>query len=903
MKRKEKIENYIEEYSSKVIHTSDLNTTQGVTTKEIGAELTLDFNNVNRDCNQLHKEGVLIKVKQKPVRFFSRRQMEGLLRKPLSKDQLLVSSLADFLENSDPFKELIGHKQSLRRAIKKAKSAMIYPPNGLHTILQGPSGVGKTTFAQKMFEYAKQSGTIDCNGQFISFNCSEYADNGDLLFSHLFGHVEGAFTGANKEKEGLVSRANNGVLFLDEVHRLSFQSQEMLFQLIDKGQYRKLGSSNDFEKSQVLIICATTENLEEVMLKTLLRRIPVTISLPSLGQKDISEKLDIVDYFLKMESKNLKSSISITHECLKGLIFYNPSGNIGQLKSDIKMICARAYLEGHQNNSGKISIREEYLPDSIQKEILNSHNIPLFSKMNNYIIFDYLDDKNMAVEDLDEEAKKMKTFEFDEYIRTIMGTNAEKRMLHKSELLKFVDRGIYNNVQFALNYFNEKRGFKSTQQLQNNLSIYLQFLYERLRSDHFAVEFQENVLEDLDGLEISIAKMIRVCFEQEFFLKVPDQELLPIIEIIQNTIDEEKVSQRIPLIIIAHGNSTATSIASFVNELLGIKCCYGIDMPLSMPSSEMYDKTKELLKEVNTEKGALLLVDMGSLVNFSAMLAEELQINIVSIDRVTTALALEAGMKCSLIGITLEKLESYLASYSNYISRNSLSLNKGIDRSSEKAKPVIIVSCSSGTGTAQKISDYLKENYFQNELINQLEIVPLGEPFMFHEMERVIATIGTVDIKAPNIPFISMNDMMFGNGFNRLETIIFNVLNINLAEKSERSPVNSLVSLLKESLEVIDAEIVLDNLRKAYKITVDEYPFLDKNANFYVRYILHTSFLVERVQKNEILENESLSELKEKFPKQFQLIKSSVKHMEDYYSIEIPESEIAYIVEMILENL
>ncbi len=81
-----------------------------------------------------------------------------------------------------------------------------------------------------------------------------------MLSSILFGHTKGAFTGAESEKQGLLAQANNSVLFLDEVHRLSNENQEKLFQFMDTGTFRPIGEEGKMVHSKVRLLFATTEN-------------------------------------------------------------------------------------------------------------------------------------------------------------------------------------------------------------------------------------------------------------------------------------------------------------------------------------------------------------------------------------------------------------------------------------------------------------------------------------------------------------------------------------------------------------------------------------------------------------------------------------------------------------------
>ena len=110
---------------------------------------------------------------------------------------------------------------------------MMYPPRGLHTLILGETGVGKSDLATAMFRFSRDIGYLDKDAEFIVFNCADYAENPELLMSQIFGYKKGAFTGANQDKPGLVEKADRSILFLDEVHRLPPEGQEQLFYLID----------------------------------------------------------------------------------------------------------------------------------------------------------------------------------------------------------------------------------------------------------------------------------------------------------------------------------------------------------------------------------------------------------------------------------------------------------------------------------------------------------------------------------------------------------------------------------------------------------------------------------------------------------------------------------------------
>lgn len=195
-----------------------------------------------------------------------------------------------------------------------------------------------------MFEFAKDRGLINGHEELVVFNCADYAHNSELLMSHLFGYAAGAFTGANKEKEGLIAKADGGMLFLDEIHRLPPEGQEMIFYFMDNGKYNRLGETAKERQADVRIICATTEDATSYLLSTFIRRIPISIQLPSFNQRQTKEKIDLVKLMVGIEAERIQRKISLTEDVVKALIGSVTYGNVGQLKSNIQLICARSFL-------------------------------------------------------------------------------------------------------------------------------------------------------------------------------------------------------------------------------------------------------------------------------------------------------------------------------------------------------------------------------------------------------------------------------------------------------------------------------------------------------------------------------------------------------------------------------
>ncbi|GEA92467.1 hypothetical protein PDA01_03600 [Pediococcus damnosus] len=283
----------------------------GVSANTIAQKIDIQRSTVSLYLNELVRNKEAIKINTRPVYFLDANIYQN------NKDKL--SRITEYIENKeteqgnqDPFDELVGSDGSLKDVVDQIKSAVIYPPRGLSTLLVGESGVGKSFIAQLAYKFAQQKGLV--KGKWIVLNCAEYADNPELLSSILFGNVKGAFTGADTDKSGLLKAAEDGYLFLDEVHRLTPENQEKLFQYMDKGTYRRVGETDQAHTSNARLIFATTEKQNADFLQTFLRRIPLVIQIPNFQERTRKERIDLITMLFFKEAKTIQHNLYIASE-------------------------------------------------------------------------------------------------------------------------------------------------------------------------------------------------------------------------------------------------------------------------------------------------------------------------------------------------------------------------------------------------------------------------------------------------------------------------------------------------------------------------------------------------------------------------------------------------------------
>ncbi len=261
---------------------------------------------------------------------YLRKTLEEQLSQSLTQLSTIERSLAEQRSElaDHPFKAIIGHSQSLRTTLSIAERAA---RADVHVLVLGESGTGKELLAAAIHKASPRRDKV-----FISENVAAIPDS--LLESALFGHVKGAFTGADRSRMGLFEAADGGTLFLDEVGEMSLPMQTKLLRVLEDGMVRPVGSERT-RKVSVRVIAATHRNLEELVEKRTFRedlfyRLSVLpIRLPPLRERR-SDIPELVRAFVDRYATN--KSVKITQDALAYLETHPFPGNVRQLENVIR---------------------------------------------------------------------------------------------------------------------------------------------------------------------------------------------------------------------------------------------------------------------------------------------------------------------------------------------------------------------------------------------------------------------------------------------------------------------------------------------------------------------------------------------------------------------------------------
>jgi len=222
-------------------------------------------------------------------------------------------------------------------------------------LITGESGTGKEVVANEIIKYSKRS-----DKPYLTINCGGLPPS--LIGSELFGHIQGAFTGAAKTKCGFFEAANNGTLFLDEIGELPLNIQSNFLRVLDKGEYIRIGETHT-RKSNVRIISATNKCLEKMVKNETFRNDLYFrlkgVTLHLLPLKDRKEDIPLlVKHFAGIDCHIENDSIEILKQ-------YNWPGNVRELKMIIKA------AKGGKNIITKQDVKKLLFVNKIETRTIN----------------------------------------------------------------------------------------------------------------------------------------------------------------------------------------------------------------------------------------------------------------------------------------------------------------------------------------------------------------------------------------------------------------------------------------------------------------------------------------------------------------------------------------------------
>jgi len=885
---------------------------QGITTEEVAKRAGVMRHNASSDLNDLVRKGLVIKQSSRPVRFWAAESASSH-----SKELTAVTSLENentSMPSFNCFNEFIGAEGSLRPIIEQVKAAMLYPPKGLPTLLVGSTGVGKSYLAENMYHYAVQSGRLKQEAPFHIFNCADYAANPQLLIAQLFGYVKGAFTGADKTTQGLIAQSENGVLFLDEIHRLPADGQEMLFLLMDRGVYRMLGDGANFHSASVTLIAATSENPQSALLSTLLRRFHFVITIPDLEKRPLEERLSLIERFLQEEATRVGVPILVSPLVLVALLTFRTVGNVGELRSAVLLCCAKAflhYIANHQKNEF-MPLYLTHLSPEIQLGYLQNHlgtmkaeqlvgvedrtYTPL-KQMNpkeikGQVPLDLYRELNQRVKgylecNLDStEIQKLIQIDVEYYLRRLLG-NADTTTQLPAGFLAVVAE------------FMEKAGGQLGHQFGpeaiTGLALHLAAVSHSSGSDADSTL----ALVTQCPREYGVVRELATILQTKLELSLGPEEL-SYISLFLHSHTNFKEGGNLTVLVIAHGETTASSMASVANQLINDKRVFAVDMPLDQSVEETLMQAIHTVRECGQSKGILLLVDMGSLTGLGPAIEKATGYPVAVIPLVTTVSVIEAAHLVGESTISLDEVVKKVSQIYN--------MEPTLMPPSDEQK-IIITTCLTGQGTARKLASFLSEalpvDIRSDVLIQPINLEngsDIPEILVEGWKGRIVAVVGTVDPRLPGIPFIGMEQILFGEGKEMLVSLCVEGSGTSegMESLSRKEAIALACRFIEESIVSKDGKRFAEAASTALE-RLELRLGMSLSVGQCARWIIHFASALERLNSDGlVMECNEISRLEKYHSSLLESIEQVVAPVAKIWNLTFPKGEIGYLALIVL---
>ena len=908
----------ISEYLTELTRAFDIE--KGIvpyTAEAIAQTMELKRNTISGYLNQLVEEGRLIKIISRPVCFFDRKVMEEILDAPIYASTF--SSLDELMSlkqnrNGNIFMEMAGADGSLESVIKQVKIAVKYPPAGLPLLIQGNTGVGKSYLASLAYRYAIDQGILSSDAPFLTFNCAQYYNNAELLSSNLFGYMKGSYTGAVADKKGLLEEADGGIIFMDEVHRLTPEGQEKLFIFMDKGVFRRMGETSGWRTSKVRFIFASNKDASSYMLQTFYRRIPIIVQIPDLKDRSGEEKLQMIYQYFLREAGILKKEILVSRTVLQDMQEFRYDGNVGELINIIQYMCGSALLN---SEGGDIHITRECYPDY------------LFAQIKNREISEAMEEIRISPGG---DTRRLIHQTNPVYKASISFFRQQLILYHDVKSGKSNWKDFEKNWREALGQYTDQLFFQRQYMEQKKICFYEDII--RRYCARFSL-FTDKVFTDE---AVTVASMYLLSSQEQFAQSPEEQKachaFLEQLKIVYGDayrqtkdflvyLEKEEMGRRhledqifftlyfrmggveqqeykTAAYLACTSGFMAYTMAAQCNRRLGKTVFKPVDLGTDAEWELMVCRLREIVKQCR-EQEILIFIDMPFLDNPDIM--EQLEAEL-------------RGTEASLGIIIHINMEAMIWAGRLIMENKTVMeiLSEGLDsyapqgkliHAMENRKRLIITTCISGEGTAQKIKNLLEASFFDVPWlrIRSMDFEHLKDGAICRELKscyNLLAIVGTDDPGIQDIPFIPIDKLIMGEDEGSLSSLFGDSISTIHSEKiNNRLVANFSLENMVGSITIIDARILMQDI-EAFLERFERYTQETYRNNLKMNLFIHISAMMERLVRSSPIRNcQNLESIKEQNPEFIERFKRAFSLMQRKYGVEINDEEIGIIYQII----
>lgn len=856
--------------------------TSNMSTSYISEALNLQRTNVSSLLNQLVEEGRLNKSNGRPVLYS--------INVEKSNDQSTV------------FAKMIGYDASLKHCIQLAKAALLYPMGTLNIALIGEKGTGKTLFAHCLYRFAIEENVILPTTPFIKIDCREYLNNEEDIIQCIFN--DNTMDEADKN---FFQRDGRKVIYLDSIHVLSSRTKGILL--------RKYAGEN--VKPILIASCMDKSSLLD---SPLAKEFPVTIELPQLSQRTMQERWEMVQKFLIEEARGIKRTLTVREELMRCLLLYECKNNCYQLKGDIKLGCANAYVREYKN-TGDVplyvtdfgtQVRRGFLKyhlyrEEIEKLIPKNYDYKFSADSpeihENTLTVKRLEnsrkktEKDNVYEIINKKANELKALGMNEdEINMVLGAEVErafseyrknliKEVENKDKLFALVDKAIIELVEEFLEEAERKLDRKFSESIFYGLCLHIKGILNRTESPRKVEKKQLTDILTHYKKEYLLSSALGEQLEQRFHLEISVDEILMMTLFLCYETPEQKPIGKPAILFAFYGEGIAEEIVKTIIDITKQDNVHAFEVPFGKQTEEIYDELCLEIQRIHQGKGVFVVYDSNSLEDSLLTMGDELGIEIRQMRIPITTVGIELARK-SLTEQSVDRLYQEALSKMNY--------------PGQRQKKIIVTLCSTGRGGAEELKRYI-ERYGQLQDTDVVAVALSDRAVIKEEFRRIMkrgiiqCVVGTFDPNIFSIPFISISEV-FGVPKDRVPSVL------KLEKRAKQNlDYEAMFQYLSEQFKYTN----MNKLRKLLPVAIKgiNEGIKELSLDAEVGLLVHIACCIERLQGGETtVKNIRKSEILKRHHHQLGSILKILKPLEKGFGVIIDDDEIANIFTIIFQE-
>ena len=855
-------------------------------TTSIAEALSISRNLASQYLNDLVRSGTAIKAGSRPVYYFHRRDIERYLQTRI--DILSWPTVEQLLSHKTAsrglgFERAIGHDLSLKPCIERLRAAMSYPPAGLPVLLAGAPGTGKATLAELLFESGVSDGLIKQGAKLVVADCSQWHPNTNELNRMV------------QDSDSWLAQSRGGVLHLKNADLLPTPALDALLQWTAESTNMQA----DANGPRVRLVLSTSAEKESDAYRALTRRIPVVAYVPSLHERSQEELEELTLHFLKEEGRRMGADIFISRGAFRGLSSGIFDENVRGLRQCVTNCCANAYL----NHLGdRVEIRTYQLPPELltsstyKREESDSQLIDTARGIDaqpSSRIVAILDEVLAAYQD---ESTSRDVGQLLERIRDLEDYLAFDSSLAQPRLFAYAH--IADEAISSVNgLYATDLSRKSSRLIAQGICLQVSPPTELSR---WKERYARRIAKAVDLISrhdrFSAAVTTQLAEEIDVALGIAPDELTRLLVLAHVTLTQGQERERHGMgIILAHGYSTATSLADAANRVLSTRVFESIDMPYDQSIKDVIGPLQQIVDRFSYTDNLIILVDTGSLEDIYKGLAVAPGVTLGAVNNVSTALAIEVG-----IGLSSGRAVEEVLSEATKACRCSYHV-----AARQYRKDAIVFCAASGMEASSKIRALVTQSLDREIPLcfvsaEWRQLVNNGTDDALFSTYHIRAIIGTDDPKVGNIPFIAIDDLIAGSGTTKIDRAFAGALDESELDRLHRNLVkNMTLRNVVESITILNPNKLFGEIESAVA-RLQQLTGSDIGGKLTVGLYVHLCCLVERlVTKTPIESYADEGRFAANHAEFINAFRVAFSDISSHYHVDVPVAEIAYAYDYI----